>query len=282
MLSVIESLSWPGSEKRSNEDACGACGRYAWVIDGTIMTGYPPLLHERSDATWLASFISARFAYHAQTAEDGPTLVRRAIEDARAAFLAAMPPEREDPLSWPVAALSLLQVRERTLEVWTLADTAAYVLDADGAFHAAGEPAELRQTESALAAQMLRESGLSPEAVWEHAAFRTWLTDQRRRANTDAGVPLLGIVPSAAERMHHQVIRPEGRTLALLATDGFSALAELYGAVSPCGLVQEAARSGLETLARRLRDIEHSDPKAERFPRFKVSDDATAILVRIG
>lgn len=46
-------------------------------------------------------------------------------------------------------------------------------------------------------------------------------------------------------------------------------------------LIDAALSSGLEPLARELRRIETEvDPDGARFPRFKQSDDATALLLR--
>ncbi len=42
-----------------------------------------------------------------------------------------------------------------------------------------------------------------------------------------------------------------------------------------------AATKGLAALGKELRAIEDADPLGEKFPRFKKSDDATAILAHL-
>src|SRR4051812_26766178 len=108
MLDTLDSLSWPGSPERANEDAFGAAGRWAWVIDASIVPGTAPVLHPSSDAAWFAAFASARFAALAPAASAGPALARQVMAEARAVFLAGAS-ARRDPLLWPVAALTLVR-----------------------------------------------------------------------------------------------------------------------------------------------------------------------------
>jgi hypothetical protein len=71
-----------------------------------------------------------------------------------------------------------------------------------------------------------------------------------------------------------------GSTL-LLASDGFLALASDYGAYGADGLMAAAMEKGLDALGQELRAIEAADAGGDKFPRFKKSDDATALLLRL-
>jgi hypothetical protein len=92
---------------------------------------------------------------------------------------------------------------------------------------------------------------------------------------------LLGLDPTAAARLRHESVPCSDGTVVLLASDGFAALVDLYQAMDATALVEAALRGGLEPLARRAREIEtRADPDGRLYPRFKESDDATALLVR--
>jgi hypothetical protein len=67
----------------------------------------------------------------------------------------------------------------------------------------------------------------------------------------------------------------------LLASDGFLALASDYGAYSADTLMTAAMTRGLKALGEELRAIEAGDAGGDRFPRFKKSDDATALLLKL-
>jgi hypothetical protein len=280
MLDTLDSLSWPGSPERANEDAFGAAGRWAWVIDASIVPGAAPVLHPSSDAEWFAAFASARFAALAPAASAGPALARQVMAEARAVFLAGAP-ARRDPLLWPVAALTLVRADADRLEVWTLADTAAYVRTSDGAVSCIGLASALRERESAQARRLLQATGVSSSEIVRTPAFREWLQEQRRLLNAPDGLAVFGLEPDAADRLDHAVVTCRGLAHILLASDGFSALVELYKHMETTALIDAALASGLEPLARELRRIETEiDPDGALFPRFKRSDDATALLLR--
>jgi hypothetical protein len=64
-------------------------------------------------------------------------------------------------------------------------------------------------------------------------------------------------------------------------TDGFSALVDRYHAYDAASLVRAAIDKGLHELGRELRAIETADSGGAKHPRFKDSDDATAVLMRL-
>ena len=68
----------------------------------------------------------------------------------------------------------------------------------------------------------------------------------------------------------------------LLMSDGFAALFDTYRAYEPAGFFKRLQSHGLDDLARTLRGIEQDDAACLRYPRFKMSDDASAIWLRVG
>ncbi len=58
---VIDRISIPSPAAAVNEDAAGATGNAAWVIDGaTGISDLPPLVPGRTDAAWLVAQLNAR------------------------------------------------------------------------------------------------------------------------------------------------------------------------------------------------------------------------------
>jgi hypothetical protein len=85
----------------------------------------------------------------------------------------------------------------------------------------------------------------------------------------------------AAAHVSRRVIKAAPGSTLLLATDGFLALASDYGAYSADSLMTAAQEKGLAALGEELRAIEAGDSGGDKFPRFKKSDDATALLLRL-
>jgi hypothetical protein len=282
MFTILDRISWPGSSEKANEDACGDSGDWAWVIDTSIFPAIEPIMHEKSDAAWLAGFASRRLSDLAPHAENGVSLVRHVMEEARTAFMAVAPEERHDFLTWPVGAMTLVRYQDRRLDIWTFADTTAFVRQSDGSVLTVGAAPELRTFEAAAAAKLLQASGATPRTISQTPEFQAWLAERRQRQKQSRGLALLGLDPTAADRLRHETVPCTEGAEILLTSDGFSALVDLYGVLDARTLLEAAVASGLEPLAQRAREIEdRTDPDGKLYPRFKVSDDATAILLRV-
>lgn len=277
MLRHLDHVSWPGSASRPNEDACGSAGSFAWVIDASIAPGSPCAMGQGSDAAWLAGFSSRMFGELAPEAKDGAALIAEVAARARAAFGDLQRPA----LSWPVAALSLVRSTPGRLQVWSLGDVSAYLRRPSESVEVVGLGRALRAFERGEAERLLRETGSRPGEVAGHPAFRAWLAAMRLKA-AEHGLVLFGLEPLEARRIPHRTVPAPPETMVLLASDGFAALVDLYAAYDPDSLMMAALRLGLEPLVREARAIEAADPDAERFPRFKRSDDATALLLKQG
>lgn len=282
MLTVLDRLSLPGSPERPNEDTFGVAGNWAWILDGSIPPGHAPIMGEASDAVWLVRFAGERFAALAPGAADGRALIAWAIGEARDAFLARAPNERRDPVSWPAAALTLVRASGGRIQAWTLADTVAVVRDANGAVATLNDAPALRAFESGAAADMLRRTGTDPESVRQTPDFRAWMEAGRLGRRPSGGVHGFGFRPEALDRLRYESAAVEPGAVLLLASDGFAALSGLYGCYDASGLMEAALDRGLAPLGRELRRVETEvDPSGQRFPRFKCSDDATALLMRL-
>ena len=283
MFTVMDRISWPGHPDKPNEDICGVSGDWAWVIDTSIFPGTAPVMHETSDATWLATFADERLSNLAPQAQDGAALLRHVMEEARTAYRAVAPVERhEDFLTWPLGAMTLVRRRGSVLDAWTFGDTTAYIRQPDGSVQVLGDAPGLRDFESAKAAELMGQAGSRPTAILDEPVFLAWLGERRDRQRK-SGIPaaLLSFNPAAADRLRHETAPCDEGTVILLASDGFSALVDLYRAMDAAELMEAALSSGLEPLARKARDIETQvDPDGKLYPRFKLSDDTTAILLR--
>jgi hypothetical protein len=282
MFTVMDRISWPGHPDKPNEDICGVSGDWAWVIDTSIFPGTAPVMHETSDATWLATFANERLSNLAPQAQDGAALLHHVMEEARTAYRAVAPVERhEDFLTWPLGAMTLVRCRGNVLDAWTFGDTTAYFRQPDRSVQVLGDAPGLRDFESAKAAELMGQAGSRPTAILDEPVFLAWLGERRARQRK-SGIPaaLLSLNPAAADRLRHETAPCDEGTVILLASDGFSALVDLYRAMDAAGLMEAALSSGLEPLARKARDIETQvDPDGKLYPRFKLSDDTTAILL---
>ena len=68
----------------------------------------------------------------------------------------------------------------------------------------------------------------------------------------------------------------------LLASDGYYRLVDHYNAMTDAGLIRCTQADGAAALLQELRAIEAADPLATTYPRLKICDDATALLIAVG
>jgi len=286
MLTFVEAISLAGDRKKQNDDAYGAARMWGWVIDGATDLHDTPISNYASDAAWMATRLSERLAgaavafdlYGVET-----DMLREEIKGASNALL-------EDWLfEWPIdverwrlptaSALVVSDYEGGALEVLELGDCRCFVLDASGTVHALGGSAAAAITEASAAADAAKHSSGRPLLRDQQTILR--LRDKRAQHNLPDGYWVFGLQPDCAEHARAWSVSVARPAHILLMTDGFAALTDRYGAYDAGNLVQAALDKGLHELGRELRAIEAADAGGAKHPRFKASDDATALLLRL-
>jgi hypothetical protein len=283
MLTFVESISLAGDRKKQNDDAYGATRKWAWVIDGATDLHEPAFSGYGSDAAWLATYLNERLAGSAMAydifgsnADDLRNELRHASESLRKewAFDGAL-----DIPKWqfPIASVLLVSEFESALEVVDLGDCRCFALDSDGAVHVVGGPDDAADAETQLAAQQTD----AHKPLLRREATIARLREMRGALNRDGAEWTFCLDPACAERARARRFELKAPAHLLLMTDGFSALVDRYRAYDAAGLVKAALEKGLHELGRELRAIETADAGGAKHPRFKASDDATALLLRL-
>jgi hypothetical protein len=275
---IIDAISLAGSRAKVNDDTYGSAGHRIWVIDGATGLG-DPLLPGQSDAAWVAR--TANRLLHAHHAiRDSQQLVEAVIAGTVSAFAAERLRAPEARWELPCASLLMLTFEQDAIEAVWLGDCRG-ILESGGVLHTCGETAEGEAHERAWAGKLGAKLGAgamlrSPEVI-------TALRESRERFNTDRGRWVLGLEPKAAHKMDRSVFQRQGAVRGLLMSDGYSALELKYQRYGSEALLKASVEKGLAAMGTELRAIEErEDPAGVLWPRFKQSDDATAVLFRAG
>ncbi|MDQ0315833.1 protein phosphatase 2C domain-containing protein [Amorphus orientalis] len=275
-VDILDACSRGGIPDRLNEDAFGAAGRFAWVIDGATGVGDVECLDGPSDAAWLSSTASAVIAERiAAGTDDLPVLLDATIRELADRFDREAVRRPKARHQRPTGAILLARFDDAGIDVIELGDCVLLARGESGAFASVGLERAGREMEQA-AARRMREAG----ATVAHPEVRRRMQESRDRHNTDEGYWIFGLDPEAAQHARRHRLDLPAPSVALLATDGFASLFEDYGRYPPREALDLAVRDGLAPLCDELRRIERDeDPDCLRYPRFKQSDDATALLV---
>ncbi|HRK64799.1 MAG TPA: protein phosphatase 2C domain-containing protein [Terricaulis sp.] len=284
MLTLVESLSLAGDRGKQNDDACGARTPFAWVIDGATDLHSAPESAFASDAAWLATLLNKRLydgLHHPSglLEED----FRRVLAFSSRSIEKDWSYKRQDQVPrWKSPTASVLIAADaggEGLHGLDLGDCRCFALGADGAAHAIGGPKDAAADEQRAAA--LAGRGADPAALLRDAGTLELLRAKRALHNTPDGYWVFGLQPECADHARYWRLNLARPAHILLMTDGFSALVDRYHVYDAAGLVRAALASGLQELGRELRAIEAADAAGAKHPRFKPSDDATAILLRL-
>lgn len=282
MLTFVESISLAGDRRKQNDDACGFAGGCAWVIDGATDLHDAPLTGAASDASWLAA--AANAALHAQAAraaggEEGLLDALRDIVEATLIPQFEQLARGREIARWQSPIASILMATETTEGVAgvDLGDCRIAALDAAGAAQLLGGPENAVDAEVRLAAE--QTDAHKPLLRREQTIAR--LREIRAAQNGAGGSWTLALDRACVDRARRWRLRLARPAHLLLMTDGFSALVDRYRAYDAAGLLRAALDKGLQELGRELRAIETEDADAAKHPRFKASDDATALVLRL-
>lgn len=281
MLTLVESISLAGDRAKQNDDACGVREGCAWVIDGATDLHEPPLTPAASDAAWIAQFANARLSAQAAPGDEASlrALVRRTSEAAAQAFVDAAGAFPADGWQWPLASMLIAAENENGITGLDLGDCRFYALDESGEAFAFGGPPSAADNETQLATRAAASAGGAP--LLRHADTIAMLRRMRGTQNTANGSWTFCLLPECADQARAWRVSLKRPAHILLATDGFSALVDRYAAHDPASLIRAALDQGLQELGRSLRAIETGDASGSQHPRWKRSDDATALLLRL-
>ncbi len=274
-LTFVEAISLAGDRGKQNDDACGFAGARAWVLDGATDLHATPLSGAASDASWIAHFANTRLQGTRTT--NLREHIRAASAEATEAFAAASSHASFERWQSPISSLLIAEESPTGLHGLDLGDSRVFALDANGAAFVAGGPDDAADDESALAAKQTDKD----KPLLRRADTIDMLRRMRAELNKPGSRWTFCLDPACADHARAFTWTLARPAHLLLMTDGFSALTDRYRVYDAAGLVRAALEKGLQELGRELRAIENADAGGDKHPRFKKSDDATALLMRL-
>ncbi len=268
---TLQMISLNGEHAKPNDDRCGCTSNLAWVVDGATNMGPAGLLGAQGGAAWLASTTNSLFA--ASRKRDLKSACETVFDQIEMCFEAE---RTRDPIAdWemPKAAFSAVQLSDDKVSIAWAADCPALLARKDGSVQwCTGEPDTSGEAADALALG----AGVGAQPLTGAAL------DERRAHRGRSDHFALGVRASAAKA----VTRYAGLSVSdgdevILMSDGFASLITDYDVYSAEGFAQAIRAKGLAELASEIRAIEQEDAACMRYPRFKVSDDATALWLKV-
>jgi len=283
-IEILDVITDPGKLTRPNEDSFGHNSDSAFVVDGATGLGERQFMPGHgSDAAWIAAFSALRLRENLTGTCDVRALIRDICKQAADEFRGVAGDQPR--YAWPLSALAAARATPQGFEFIGLGDCCLYLLpDIGEAEVYMAIPDAFQREQAAAREHIYRVGGIGPSgAANDDPTTLAGLRRHRERQNTDGGdVWTLGLVPEVADHLTIHPLPLTSSATAIVCSDGLADLVALYHAYDAAGLVVAARTSGLASLVDELRRFEREiDPDGLEYPRFKQSDDTTAILLRL-
>jgi hypothetical protein len=267
-----------------NEDAFGHAEGAAWVLDGTTGVGERPLLPGRSDPRWLVDRVCealpTALAGGASTAE----ALRRVIRSTSARFAAEAIVPEAPPSERPSACLAMLRLLGGEVELSNLGDCILLQRDRGAAVRTFGSSgiAPLDEALNEAIRELQQREAISHSVIWERLVVPLVRRNRAAAMNRPGGYWVLALDEAVADHLQSARVPAVTGERFLVASDGFYRLVDLYGRYTKETLFEAALARGIAPLVAEVRALDHGDPEGRAYPRAKIADDATAVLVEIG
>jgi hypothetical protein len=278
-LDFVEGLSWPGDRTKPNDDAFCHADTIAAVFDGATGINDSPLLPADSDAAWIARRGAEGLIAHEQLG--AREALRQTAADAEREFNRLKLRALAERYELPLASMMLIGVENTGLLALWFGDCAALVRRPGERVQLVGDAFDKRAGEARRAARLAEKMGISPTSGPNRPEFLPSLRQSRNRVNTVEGSWAFSPDVQCAEHVHSLAFTAPAGSDVLICSDGFLALASDYRRYDVDGLMDAVLANGLRRLMEEIRSVEEDDAEGRAFPRFKKSDDATALLLKM-
>lgn len=253
------------------EDAIGAQGTLAWVIDGaTSLAATRAAPDSASEGTWLVGRLEEELRQRSTSQAPVTEVLAECIVAVRGHAEREWVSEPEIP---PSAAVAVTSVRpDGVLEYAVIADCSLVTRVDDAPFVVTDDRADAGNT---AAMGMLSELvGTVPfgEAMQQ---VRPLLLERRRSAmnrDTADGYWVVALDERAVEHALTGTVELSPGQPWWLMSDGLSRCVDLFGQLTWDEFTTQRGHD-LDRVLRELIDFEHGDPEAVRFPRWNIADD---------
>ena len=277
-FTFVSGISIPGDVAKPNEDAFCHADKVAAVFDGATPVS-EPLLPADSDAAWIARQGAEGLIVHQD--REGREVIRLAAADTERVFREVRFRAPRENHELPLASMMMASLKTGELGFHWFGDCAALLKPPGEKVQVIGDAFEKRSAEARRVARLAQREGLDPTAGIHRPGYLEALRAGRNRVNTVAGSWAFSPDARCADFAAFVGVPAVPGARLLLCSDGFLALASGYGRYDAETFLSACSSRGLKSMCDELRTIEGEDPLGHVYPRFKVSDDATALLLEL-
>lgn len=267
------------SEDRVNEDIAYAENNYGWVIDGATGLNKTNLTGSKGDVYW---FVNEWNNYLKDNildkSKDIKEIVSKGMDFIGNKFNKISSLKYPDKVDLPAASIAIIRINNNKVEYFLLGDCTLIVENNNGKSSIIKQTLldKLDNIAKAEMNKLMLNEGIS--FIEARQRINPLLIKHRLLKNTPEGYWTLGFDRNAVENSLYGYLDLEECKKALLMSDGFSAIFDNYKYIEADNLISIIEKQGLHQVYKTIRLIENEDSDVVKFPRFKKSDDSSAVI----
>lgn len=276
----FSSITMPGTP--INEDTAYADKTAGWVIDAATGLTDSRYTSEGSDGEWFKNqwdkYLGKLMNNSEYTIKE---IVKNGIKLIRDEFFKEAGTAEVKNIERPSASLAMVRFNKNTMEYLLLGDCSLLIQYADGHVERIKDTSLEKFDGKAISEldRIRRENNTTFQEA--RKAINPLLIKHRCMKNTPEGYWSLEFNDKAVEHCIEGKIPAKDVDSILLLTDGFASVYDIYGFCSIKELFSIIKTKGLNEVCNIIRNIEDKDSDMREFPRFKKSDDTSAVYYRL-
>ncbi len=279
MFEIKDYICHPGAELC--EDSVGFGNNYAFVLDGASGLTGNNIIDNDSDASWFVKRVKDALVSRFENGDtrDISEILYEILGEIHKVYFGKLDMQNSsEPADSPSAAMALFRERNGNLEFFGLGDCIGVFTDTDDNTHILYDEALSKLDYKAIEymLKIKKQQGLSLLKAKQKSM--DVLIKNRQLRNKPGGYWILD--PSAKGVPHATTYSiPINKVKSVSAfSDGFSQLVDCFGEFDDYSrLHNQMQNTPLKKLYERLYELQKSDPDCNKYPRFKLRDDASAV-----
>lgn len=276
-FSIHDSISIAGN--KVNEDIVYVTDSYGWVIDGATGLNKKNFTGCSSDAYW---FVNEWNNYLKDNILDNDTSIQEVVFkgiDYISNKFYQIATKNIDKIDFPSASIAVIRINNAKVEYFLLGDCTLVVENKNGkSLIIKQNLLDKLDTKAKIEmSELMVNKGVN--FMEARQKINSLLIKHRLLKNTPDGYWTLEFDKNAVKNCLCGCLDFEKCQKILLMSDGFSAIFDNYNYVDENNIISLVEKHGLKKICKIIRFIEEEDADILKFPRFKKSDDASAVIL---
>lgn len=280
-FNITSSIISDGQPNRCNEDKGNFLNNTAWVLDGAGAIVNKRYFPGPSDPLWLVNQIDKSLQTFVNLNISLDSVFKRSLQQAyKEALTINQAIQFAAKEEQPCSAAAALSIKQEKMDYFVLCDCTIGVkrLDEQTVFIKDIRHNELDEKCLAAVINTRGEQKISHTEAFKLAGIPA-LQKKRDFMNIPGGYGVLTLDGAGIDYAVQGSIPISTPISILLCTDGFSPIFDLYKICTIDDILY--GNISLQESIKLLRETEKKDPECLKYPRYKMSDDATAVLIKV-